>query len=107
MSEMNIGNGIPGFVLIPGGAELPATSDDGRNVDLQTELLLGEGSDQKPLASREDVHLQSLVFPHVPSRQAGETPAYYGVPVLKQPVWIWTIAAYFYAGGLAGMSATL
>jgi formate-dependent nitrite reductase membrane component NrfD len=107
VSETNIGKGIPNFVSIPGGAQLPATSDDGRNIDLQTGLLLGEGSEQKPLASRENVHLQSQIFPHVPSRQPGETPTYYGVSVLKQPVWIWTTAAYFYAGGLAGMSATL
>jgi hypothetical protein len=37
----------------------------------------------------------------------GETPSYYGVPVLKEPVWIGTIAVYFYFGGLAGMAATL
>src|SRR5690242_2521719 len=107
MSETKSSNGIPGFVPIPGGAELPARSDDGRNIDLQTGLLLGEGSGQKPLASREDVDLQSQIFPYVPSRQPGETPTYYGVPVLKEPVWMWTIAAYFYVGGLCGMSATL
>jgi formate-dependent nitrite reductase membrane component NrfD len=107
MSETNAGNGIPGFVSIPDGAQPTATSDDGRNIDLKTGLLLGEGSEQKPLASREDVHLRSQIFPHVPSRQPGETPTYYGIPVLKEPVWTWTIAAYFYFGGLAGMSATL
>ncbi|MBV8897959.1 MAG: polysulfide reductase NrfD [Acidobacteriaceae bacterium] len=107
MSETKPGNGINGFLSIPGGAEPPLASDDGRNVDLETGLLLGEGSQQRPLASRENVDLRSQVFPHVPSRQPGETPTYYGVPVLKEPVWIWTIAAYFYFGGLAGMSATL
>ena len=107
MSETKAGNHIRGFVLIPGGAEVTPASDDGRNIDLQTGLLLGEGSQQKPLASREDVHLHSQIYPHVPSRQPGQTPSYYGVPVLKQPVWIGTIAAYFYVGGLAGMSATL
>lgn len=107
MSETNISNGIPGFVSLPGGAESPASRDDGRNIDLQTGLLSGEGSEQKPLASREDADLQSQMFPHVPSRQPGETPTYYGVPVLKEPVWIGTIAVYFYVGGLAGMSATL
>jgi formate-dependent nitrite reductase membrane component NrfD len=107
MSETKVSNGIAGFVSIPGGAEIPRASDDGRNIDRQTGLLLGEGSQQKPPASREDVALQSQVFPYVPSRPSGQTPTYYGVPVLKEPVWIWTIAAYFYAGGLAGMSATL
>lgn len=101
------GNGIPGFVSIPGGAESLDPRDDGRNVDPKIGLLLGEGSAQKPLASREDAALQSQIFPHIPSRQPGETPAYYGIPVLHEPVWMGTIAAYFYTGGLAGMSAML
>ena len=100
-------NGIPGFVEIAGGAERPGARDDGRNIDPETGILIGEGSAQKPLASRLNIDLQSQVFPHLPSRQPGESPSYYGVPVLKQPVWLWTIAAYFYVGGLAGMSAAL
>jgi formate-dependent nitrite reductase membrane component NrfD len=98
---------IPGFQVVPDAGQTPGARDDGRNVDLQTGLLLGEGSGQKPLASRRDLDLQSQVFPHVPSRQPGEAPSYYGIPVLKQPVWVWWIAAYFYVGGLAGMSALL
>jgi hypothetical protein len=27
---------------------------------------------------------------------------YYDQPALKQPVWIWTVPAYFYVGGVAG-----
>lgn len=107
MSETSTREGLPGFVSIPGGGQAPGRNDDGRNIDPQTGLLLGEGSGQKPLASRENVALQSEIFPHVPSRQLGDAPTYYGIPVLKQPVWIWTIALYFYMGGLAGMSATL
>jgi formate-dependent nitrite reductase membrane component NrfD len=107
MSQTKVHEGLPGFVVIPGGAEVPGVRDDGRNVDPSTGLLLGEGADQKPLAAREDLLLQSEVFPYVPSRAPGESPTYYGTPVLKQPVWIWTVAAYFYVGGVAGMSATL
>ncbi|HZS53258.1 MAG TPA: NrfD/PsrC family molybdoenzyme membrane anchor subunit [Bryobacteraceae bacterium] len=98
---------LPGFLQIPGGAQIPAANDDGRNVDLQTGALSGEGAGQKPPGSRQDVGLQSQIFPHVPSHQPCETPTYYGTPVLKQPVWHWPIAAYFYVGGVAGMSATL
>lgn len=38
-----------------------------------------------------------------------EPPAttYYDRPVLKEPVWIWAVPAYFYAGGVAGAAATL
>lgn len=34
-------------------------------------------------------------------------PTYYGRPVIKSPVWIWTIPAYFYAGGVAGAAMVL
>ena len=36
-----------------------------------------------------------------------EPRSYYGQPVIKAPVWTWEIAAYFFAGGLAGGSAPL
>ncbi|MGH2811069.1 MAG: NrfD/PsrC family molybdoenzyme membrane anchor subunit, partial [Actinomycetota bacterium] len=32
---------------------------------------------------------------------------YYGRPVLKEPVWIWAVPAYFYAGGAAGAALVL
>jgi len=31
-------------------------------------------------------------------------PTYYSKPLLKQPVWIWTVPLYFYAGGVSGAS---
>ncbi|MBW3561787.1 MAG: polysulfide reductase NrfD [Actinobacteria bacterium] len=34
-------------------------------------------------------------------------PTYYDRPVLKEPVWIWTVPAYFAVGGIAGASAVL
>lgn len=35
------------------------------------------------------------------------TPTYYGRPLLKEPVWIWAVPLYFYAGGAAGAAAAL
>jgi formate-dependent nitrite reductase membrane component NrfD len=35
------------------------------------------------------------------------TETYYERPVLKEPVWIWAVPAYFYAGGAAGAAAVL
>jgi hypothetical protein len=32
---------------------------------------------------------------------------YYDRPLLKEPVWIWAVPAYFYAGGVAGAAAAL
>src|SRR5262245_12401958 len=33
--------------------------------------------------------------------------AYYGQPLLKQPVWVWSIPTYFYVGATAGASLAL
>ena len=32
---------------------------------------------------------------------------YYGLPLLKEPTWIWTIPAYFFVGGAAGGAAII
>jgi hypothetical protein len=34
-------------------------------------------------------------------------PGYYGLPVVKPPVWTWEIPVYFFVGGLSGMSAVI
>jgi len=34
-------------------------------------------------------------------------PGYYGLPVVKPPVWTWEIPIYFFMGGIAGMSAVI
>src|SRR5205823_3968662 len=56
---------------------------------------------------KHDIALHSQAFPYMPSHQSRSSPSYYDHPMLKQPVWIWSIPAYFYAGGVAGISATL
>jgi hypothetical protein len=35
------------------------------------------------------------------------SPTYYDRPVLKEPVWIWAVPAYFYAGGAAGAASVM
>jgi formate-dependent nitrite reductase membrane component NrfD len=37
----------------------------------------------------------------------GGKPGYYGMPVIKPPVWTWEIPAYFFVGGLSGMAAVI
>jgi hypothetical protein len=32
---------------------------------------------------------------------------YYGLPIVKPPVWTWEVPAYFFVGGLAGMAAVI
>ena len=43
--------------------------------------------------------------PHAPQIRGRE--GYYGLPVLKAPVWTWEIPLYFFVGGIAGVSASL
>ncbi|MEA2475932.1 MAG: hypothetical protein QOC87_131 [Actinomycetota bacterium] len=38
---------------------------------------------------------------------SGSEPGYYNRPVLKEPVWIWAVPAYFVVGGAAGAAAAL
>jgi formate-dependent nitrite reductase membrane component NrfD len=86
---------------------LTGSTDDGRNVDTSLGTLSGEASSQATLAGKQDVALQSQAFPYVPSSQSQSSPSYYDQPMLKPPVWIWSIPAYFYVGGVAGVGATL
>jgi formate-dependent nitrite reductase membrane component NrfD len=81
--------------------------DDGRNIDPAIGALSGEAAGQLTPASKYDVQLHSKSFPYVPSQQDRTSPTYYETPMLKQPVWIWSIPAYFYVGGVAGVGATL
>lgn len=47
----------------------------------------------------------------VPSDSAPLLPkaedSYYGLPVLKQPLWTWEVPLYFFFGGVAGVSANI
>ena len=51
------------------------------------------------------------VWRGVPGRGAdganADEPTYYDRPVLKEPVWIWAVPAYFFVGGVAGAAAVL
>ena len=45
--------------------------------------------------------------PATPPRQIRGREGYYGLPVLKAPVWTWEVALYFFVGGIAGVSAVV
>ncbi len=87
------------------GAELQERRD-GRNVDPDIGRLAGEGAQQRvepeALARRHAAEVESAV-PSDASREG----TYYGLPLLKEPVWRWFIPAYFYVGGVAGAAAAL
>jgi hypothetical protein len=86
-----------------------AAPDGGRAVDPARALLVGEAAEQ---AVPED-RLAEGAAPYdvwtAPAEDAGP-PAdrtYYERPVLKRPVWIWAVPAYFVAGGAAGAAAVV
>jgi formate-dependent nitrite reductase membrane component NrfD len=70
---------------------------DGRNIDPTLGTLSGEGSHQRATAELE----------HPTPEPQNDPESYYGLPMLKAPVWKASIPAYFYIGGLAGASAAL
>ena len=81
---------------------------DGRHIDDRLGRLEGEGAEQRTGGEKPESPPPYAAW----SRPAGtpasdRDPTYYERPVLKEPVWIWAVPAYFYAGGLAGASAIL
>jgi formate-dependent nitrite reductase membrane component NrfD len=83
---------------------------DGRNIDPEVGTLEGEASDQEVPGDRARTQGAAPfgVWEQVPTQRsrAGEI-TYYDRPVLKEPVWIWAVPAYFYVGGTAGAAAVL
>ena len=86
-----------------GSTPADSTPDDGRNIDQRVGTLEGEAAQQIALSRLPE----SQAFPYVPSRYGDGQPTYYDLPLLKQPVWIWSIPTYFYVGGVAGAGAAL
>ena len=87
------------------------TKLDGRYVDPALGVLEGEGSHQevssaKTLAAGHDNDTWKSVPSIYQGAHAAE-PTYYDKPVIKPPVWIWSIPAYFYVGGATGAAMLL
>ncbi len=40
-------------------------------------------------------------------QSGADKPGYFGMPVIKPPVWTWEIPIYFFIGGLCGMAAVI
>jgi hypothetical protein len=78
------------------------TSGGGRYIDPRLGRVEGEGAEQVFTDPPEPPE------PRIEHRPTdGDDVTYYELPVLKEPVWIWSVPAYFYAGGAAGAAATL
>ena len=88
----------------------PSEDGDGRNIDRGLAVLEGEASEQAVPRHRVGTEGSAPfeLWERVPSEGgAGREPTYYERPAIKGPVWIWTVPAYFYAGGAAGAAAVL
>jgi formate-dependent nitrite reductase membrane component NrfD len=78
-----------------------------RYLDESLASLRGEAAQQRVEEDETQGHPGADdVWYEVPSasRRRG---TYYDRPVIKGPVWIWAVPAYFYAGGLAGAASVL
>ncbi|HEX3557380.1 MAG TPA: NrfD/PsrC family molybdoenzyme membrane anchor subunit [Thermoanaerobaculia bacterium] len=81
---------------------------DGRYVAPTLGLLAGEGAQQRVDTTAEAFPSRTFVWRDLPSHSfPADEPTYYERPVLKEPVWIWAVPLYFYAGGTAGAAAVL
>ncbi|MCP3061609.1 polysulfide reductase NrfD [Myxococcus sp. K38C18041901] len=82
---------------------------DGRNVNPALGTLLGEGAQQRvtDLDRANPAHgFQAQVPSHFVADTA-EAPSYHGLAAIKQPVWIATVPAYLFVGGVAGAASLL
>ena len=79
-----------------------------RHIDESIGLLAGEGSHQEVKGEKPKALAPYEVWDKEPSDEAGRDDfTYYDRPAIKEPVWIWSVPAYFYAGGTAGAAAVL
>ena len=81
-------------------------------IGMQLGIFKSEGPKQRviritPEAAVPEVLPGTAVPVNVPPADAPPDPTYYGKPVLKQPVWIWTVPLYFYVGGVSGAALVL
>lgn len=79
---------------------------DGRNIDERVAILSGEASGQEVPADRARAG-GAVPYTVWDTPASAEKQGYYDRSVLKEPVWIWAVPAYFYAGGVAGAAAVL
>ncbi|WP_434384847.1 NrfD/PsrC family molybdoenzyme membrane anchor subunit [Melittangium boletus] len=82
---------------------------DGRDINPLLGTLEGEGAEQrvKPRELPDTPEARVHTRPTQSGAASPDAPSYYGQPVLKAPVWIWSVPLYFYVGGTAGAASVL
>lgn len=66
-----------------------------------------ERLDEIRRAAAEGAQAASKSQPSSSSSPPHDQSSYYGLPVLKKPVWTWEVPLYFFFGGIAGVSACI
>jgi formate-dependent nitrite reductase membrane component NrfD len=79
----------------------------GREMNPHTAVLTGEGAQQSIRQPQPDSGSKVELWRQVPSIPGKRQLDYYRLPLVKEPVWIWSVPLYFYVGGVAGGSALL
>lgn len=83
------------------------STEVGRNIDPALGVLRGEGAAIQVEAPEHAYPTSREIARRVPAERRGEDRTYYDEPVLKEPVWIWSIPVYFFVGGAAGGASAL
>ena len=86
--------------------KISADDRDGRDIDESIGVLGGEGARIVVDVPRDAHPTEGKHHGHPLAQRADET-TYYGLPAIKEPVWISTIPAYFYVGGATGAALAL
>jgi formate-dependent nitrite reductase membrane component NrfD len=80
--------------------------DRRRYIDESLASLRGEGAQQRVTDAETQGRGAKDVWHQLPSGSQPQR-TYYDRPVIKGPVWIWAVPAYFYAGGASGAASVL
>ena len=76
--------------------------EKGRDIDSSLGVLTGEAAGQRWDHPRDvPKQLQPAAWSGIPSERK-DPQDYYRLSMVKEPVWIWSVPAYFHVGGVAG-----
>lgn len=81
--------------------------ETGREMDRSLAVLTGEAAEQRVKKPEPDSGSPVPLWREIPSLSEASGRSYYDLALLKEPVWIWSVPAYFYVGGVAGGAAVL
>lgn len=91
--------------------DLEPAAQDGRSIDPALGLLSGEAGEVEVERPEAAWPLPSAGVSSIPPAQAAWVdrggPTYYGLPLIKEPVWAAPVSLYFWLGGAAGAASLL